>query len=295
MTRVIARSVESRRSLMHSASKAMVVAAVVLAGTILSLSGSRVPAQAPAGGPEHPIQADSQRARDAVAKQGAQITKLVEEQIQELQQQAEGLREKQHELRTAVRNRCGLSPENVMPILLGLERERFTLEIEVKLKAARREALAQMVAKEAKLVRERAGSDEILEHLNKIVEARRAELAALKQAREAKAVAEQEVKNAEADLAEAQIRLALRREELGKSHEDPVIDRLNQQLLEISLEVTQDQLRLELLKERLNVLENVQASLDDYKNTTEIELPRVLRLLEQAQTQLAQVKLAIPN
>ena len=116
-----------------------------------------------------------------------------------------------------------------------------------------------------------------------------------KQAREAKAVAEQNVKNAEADLAEAQIRLALRREELGKSHEDPVIDRLNQQLLEISLEVTQDQLRLELLKDRLNVLESVQALLDDYKNTTEIELPHVLRSLEQAQTQLAQLKLTIPN
>ena len=66
-----------------------------------------------------------------------------------------------------------------MPILLGLERDRFTLEIEVKLKAARRDALAQLVAKEAKLVQERAGSDEILEHLNKIVEARRADVAAL--------------------------------------------------------------------------------------------------------------------
>ena len=66
-------------------------------------------------------------------------------------------------------------------------------------------------------------------------------------------------------------------------------------LLEISLKATQDQLRLELLKERLNVIESVQAFLDDYKNTTEIELPRVLRSLEQAQTQLAQVKLAVPN
>ncbi len=165
----------------------------------------------------------------------------------------------------------------------------------MKLKAARRDSLAQLVAREAKLVQERAGSDEILEHLNKVIEARRIDLARKKQAREANAIAEQEVKDAEVNLAEAQIRVAVRREDLGKSHEETAIDRLNQQLLEISVEMTQDQLRLELLKERLTVLDSVQTLLDDYKNTTEIELPRVLRLLEQAQTQLAQVKLAIPN
>jgi hypothetical protein len=293
MPRVIARVAESRHSLTHSACKGLAV--VVLMGAIVSPSGSPVSAQAPAEKSEQPIPADSQRARDAVAKQGSQIIKLADEQIQELKKQADGLREKQHELRTAVRDRCGLSPENVTPILLGLERDRFTLEIEVKLKAARRDALAQLIAKEAKLVQERAGSDEILEHLNKVIEARRTDLARKKQAREANAIAEQEVRNAEVDLAEAQIRLAARREDLGKSHEDPAIDRLNQQLLEISVEMTQDQLRLELLKERLTVLDSVQTLLDDYKNTTEIELPRVLRLLEQAQTQLAQVKLAIPN
>jgi hypothetical protein len=293
MPRVIARVAESRHSLTHSACKGLAV--VVLMATILLPSGSPVSAQAPAREPEPPIRADSQQVRDAVVKQGTQIIKLADEQIQELKKQADGLREKQHELRTAVRDRCGLSPENVTPILLGLERDRFTLEIEVKLKAARRDALAQLIAKEAKLVQERAGSDEILEHLNKVIEARRTDLARKKQAREANAIAEQEVKDAEVNLAEAQIRVAVRREELGKSHEDPAIDRLNQQLLEISVEMTQDQLRLELLKERLTVLDSVQTLLDDYKNTTEIELPRVLRLLEQAQTQLAQVKLAIPN
>jgi hypothetical protein len=293
MPRIIARVVESRHSLTHSACKGLAV--VVLMGAIVSPSGSPVSAQAPAEKSEQPIPADSQRARDAVAKQGTQIIKLADEQIQELKKQADGLREKQHELRTAVRDRCGLSPENVTSILLGLERDRFTLEIEVKLKAARRDSLAQLVAREAKLVQERAGSDEILEHLNKVIEARRTDLARKKQAREANAIAEQEVKDAEVNLAEAQIRVAVRREELGKSHEDPAIDRLNQQLLEISVEMTQDQLRLELLKERLTVLDSVQTLLDDYKNTTEIELPSVLRLLEQAQTQLAQVKLAIPN
>ena len=293
MPRVIARVVASRHSLTHSASKGLAV--VVLMGAIVSPSGSPVSAQAPAEKPEQPIPADSQRARDAVAKQGTQIIKLADEQIQELEKQADGLREKQHELRTAVRDRCGLSPENVTPILLGLERDRFTLEIEVKLKAARRDSLAQLVAREAKLVQERAGSDEILEHLNKVIEARRTDLARKKQAREANAIAEQEVKDAEVNLAEARIRVAVRREDLGKSHEDSAIDRLNQQLLEISVEMTQDQLRLELLKERLTVLDSVQTLLDDYKNTTEIELPRVLRLLEQAQTQLAQVKLTFPN
>ena len=75
MSRVIARSVESHRSWMHSASKVVAVAAALLTGTILPPSGSRVSAQAPTGGPEQPIHADSLAARDAVAKQ---FTKAVD-------------------------------------------------------------------------------------------------------------------------------------------------------------------------------------------------------------------------
>jgi hypothetical protein len=65
---------------------------------------------------------------------------------------------------------------------------------------------------------------------------------------------------------------------------------LNRQLLDVSVEVTQDQLRLELLKERLAVLADVQGVLDEYKRVSESELPRVLRLLDQAESRLAEAK-----
>jgi hypothetical protein len=54
--------------------------------------------------------------------------------------------------------------------------------------------------------------------------------------------------------------------------------------------VTQDQLRLELLTERLTSLAETGRSLDEYKRVTESELPRVLRLLDQAESRLAEVK-----
>ena len=70
MPRVIARFVESRHSLMHSACKGLAVVAVVVVGTILPPSGSPVFAQAHVEKPEQPVQSDSERARDAAAKQG---------------------------------------------------------------------------------------------------------------------------------------------------------------------------------------------------------------------------------
>jgi hypothetical protein len=229
--------------------------------------------------------ADAQR--DAAIKSN-------ENEVRELKQRAEELREKQRELRQAVQKTCGLSPENVAPILLGLERDRFNLEIEVKLKTARRESIARIVAEQSKHAHDRAGTDEIVAQLKKLVAARQDALKYRQTLNDTATAGGSalEVTNAQADLAEAEIRLATRKVELGKSREDgdEVTDRLNRQLLDVSVGLTQDELRLQLISTKLDALGAAQNLLDDHKYTTESELPRVLRLLDQAETQLAGLK-----
>jgi hypothetical protein len=203
--------------------------------------------------------------------------------------QAENLCRVERELRGQIREKCGLSPENVMPVMLSFERDRFSLEIEVKLKSARKKDLAEAIAKQTDIARHR-GANEIVEHLKQIVDARQAVLAGVQAARNARGATDSEVKSAQADLAEAQIRLALRKEELAKAHSEAAIDQLNRQLLDVSIEVAQDELRLELLQERLKALAQAQGLLDDYEHLTGADLPRILRLLDQAETRLAEVK-----
>lgn len=231
-----------------------------------------------------------EQAAELATQQHIQILKALDAEVDQLSKRADEIRRSQRDLRDHVRQACGLSPENVTPVMLGLERDRFALEIEVKLKSARRQQLAETIAKETAVKSDRADLDEVLQHMQKIVEARQAMLAAQQAARNAKASSEIEFKNAQAELAEAQIRVALRKEELTKPREDTSVERLNRQLLELSVDVTQDQLRLELLKERLTALAAVQNVLDEYKNA-ETELPRVLRMLDQIQERQSLMKI----
>ena len=215
--------------------------------------------------------------------------------MHELKQQVDNLHGIERQFRGEVREKCGLSPENVMPIMLSLERDRFALEIEVKLKSARKKDLADAIAKETEVARQRGGDDQIADHLKQIVELRQAAVAALEAAQKVKVASVAEVNSAQADLAEAQIRLAQRKEELAKSHSEAAIDQLNRQLLDVSMAVTQDQLRLELLKERLASLADAGQFLDEYNRVAESELPRVLLLLDQAEVQLAANKRTLSN
>jgi chromosome segregation ATPase len=221
--------------------------------------------------------------------------KMLEDEVDRLKKEADELRGVQRDLRNQVRAKCGLSPENVMPVMLSLERDKFSLEIEFKLKSARKAGLADLIAKETAISRLSGDKDEVTGHLKHLVEARQAALALVTAAHNAASAPETDVRNAQAELAEAQIRLALRKEGLAKSHADADIDRLNRQLLDLSVEFAQDQLRLELLKEQLTALADVQGVLDEYKRVSESELPRVLRLLDQAESRMAEVKTLNPQ
>jgi hypothetical protein len=231
----------------------------------------------------------------ASQKSHAVALKMLEDEVDRLKKEGDELRGIQRDLRKQVRAKCGLSPENVMPVMLSLERDRFSLEIDFKLKSARKAGIADLIAKETAMSRLRGDKDEVTDHLRQLVETRQGALALVTAAHNAASAPETDVRNAQAELAEAQIRLALRKEELAKSHADADVDRLNQRLLDLSVEFAQDQLRLDLLKEQLTALADVQRLLEEYQRISESELPRVLRLLDQAESRVAEVKTLNPQ
>lgn len=266
--------------------KWLTVAATVLAGSPFAVISTRVLGQQTAT--EKPPEARQTGATSA--DESKLILRRLEAEVDQLRIQVEKLHQTERDLRSQVREKCGLSPENVMPIMLSLERDRFALEIEVKLKSAQKRDVADTIAKETEVARQRGGDDEIADHLKQIVDVRQAAVAALEAARKVRGASDADVKSAQAELAEAQIRLAQRKEELAKSHSEVAIGQLNRQLLDVSMGVTQDQLRLALLEDRLKSLAQAEGTLDNYKRVTESELPRILRLLDQAEGRLAETK-----
>jgi hypothetical protein len=150
------------------------------------------------------------------------------------------------------------------------------------LKDARRKKLTEIVADLAARADEKIKSDEVSEHMKKILESRRADLSELQRLREHQAASELDVRKAQADLAEAEIRLALRKEELRKSQADAGIERFNQQLREVSTDLVQDEMRLAMVLERLSRISTARRMLDEYTGIAEHELPQVNRTLEKA-------------
>ncbi len=194
--------------------------------------------------------------------------------------------QEQRSVRDEIINTCGLSPENVLPVLLAMEKERFALQIETELKRVRREHIEMMMADADKRAKSRTDADAVLRHLTKLVDVRTSTLAEVRTQHESGTVPLAEVLKAEADLAESQIRAEVRREDLAKSAADAEMGRLAQEAREVSLDLTQDEMRLKMLGGKLEGLKRARGKLDEYTRIAEIELPAINRQLQEVQTRL---------
>ena len=90
---------------------------------------------------------------DIAAKRQAQLDKAREEVFAKLEQQLDDLKSEnvklqseQKELRDEIYKRCGMSPENVVPSVLNIEREIFTSQIDLVEKERGKEVLAKQIA-----------------------------------------------------------------------------------------------------------------------------------------------------
>jgi len=242
----------------------------------LCVCGTYLAAQESSPKPDRQTEKGSQPPRSPAAGSNSaidQMTKLgidqIEKQLVRLMKERDSLLEERRMLRIEISGQCGLSPENAKPLMLSLERDRFTLQIALEPKRLHVHILTEMVHNMEKERQKRIDSDRVTEGLKKIVTVRRAIRDRLRTVPVTEPSHYVDFDKAEADLAEAEVRLALRGEEIAKSQGDGEMERLIRQLRELSNELMLDEVRLKELTDRLNRLQHVQELVEKYNAVNE--------------------------
>jgi hypothetical protein len=252
-----------------------------------------VPAADPApAGPKAapPTSKEESRGQPVEMEKKDQIERLAKE----IHQKRLDYLAEQRAYRKEIIEQCGVSPENVLPLLLALEKDWLGLKTEAMVKERREKVIEAMLAKAAGETEKPTKSDAVLQHLEKIIAVRKAALNRAQSVRKTNAIPESEVQQAEADLAEAEIRAELRKEELGKSQANAEAGRLAQQARELRIEVTMDVMRNGVLELKLGELRRARDMLDEYNRITEVELPALNRQLQELQIRLMQGQIDAP-
>jgi hypothetical protein len=207
-------------------------------------------------------------AAESTAKPDRRFIENLQREIDMLGERRNELRETQRRLRDKIVAESGLSPENVKPVMLELERNLFTFKLESETKRYHVRLLTEMVAKITAQATDRAKSDRVVEGLDKIVEARKKVLLDLRAAAASGAAPLAEAVKAEAEVVDAETRLALRREEIANPAVGGDLERLNRELRELSIGTALDEVRLKELELTLKKLRSVLNAVDEYNDFT---------------------------
>jgi hypothetical protein len=273
-----------------------------LAGSLKAQRESRVPAleKSPAKvseseGGQH---VESPRERDALERDArmekarqAYVAKL-EKQLDELKIRKRNLRDEQRSLREDIFKQCGMSPENVVPSLLNIEREILIARIDRAAKHGSRGALSNQVAEATAIAQKYLEADEILKNLESLVNDKAEALKSLQRLKETGMTSAAAVKTAEAELREAEIRTAARKEELTKGNGEAGAFKLNILVQENSVSIIQTEARLEVLLKEREKLSAVRNLVDAYNDITDGELPTINRLIDRLSEKFEDEKLS---
>ncbi len=231
--------------------------------------------------------------REQSAKDNAAALKREKVAEDQLSQQAMQLAGIAHDLRNQVLDRCGLSPENVLPTILELEKQKFNLGIEVELKQLRRDQLEKLVKESsAKAISaDDLANDPVAQDLQDLVALRLKTLQDAKEAAKAAAISAEELRQKQMELAEAKIRAERHKEGLIKAfigEPSPYA----QQLTELNLALTQDEARLAILSAKLATLNTVRDDVERYDQINGVELPGINQELQSLKTLIRKHELA---
>jgi hypothetical protein len=255
--------------------------AIAAAVVVLMLTGTRLFAA------EEPATARGESGTTATPSANSRTKEThidrIKAQLAQLTAEHHHLRDNREALARSIVDKCGLSPENVKPVMLELERERFTLRTTLLTKPLHIRFLTEKVEAITAEAKERAKSDIVAAALEKVIATRSNLLEELRKRMAVGTISATDVSKAEADLAEAQVRLALRREELAKAGGDGDLDRLNRELRELSISQFLEQARLHELDSKLKELQAVLNVVISYDDTNEriAGLSREIERLEQ--------------
>lgn len=230
----------------------------------------------------------------AAANKRAKLQEIsrLESEVGNLASQAKLLAKVERDLRTAIQNTCGLSPENVATTIIELEKEKFNLGIEVEVGSEVESTLRSFVEQSAGEAAKRNDSDLVLKNLTANAELKQAQLERVKKLVAEKTVSEEDVETRESDLRAAQIQVELRKEELAKTAK-PAGSQYSQRLADLVLKQQEDEARLKILGEKLANLEAVHDQVDKYNEIKDVELAELSKQLELLKERIRQNQLEL--
>lgn len=173
-----------------------------------------------------------------------------------------------NELRRVTR-RVDVSREGISAAATGLEEEAQKVSIELRAREARKQMMERVVAEIVKRSKEEAKADPILAELEGIVGMRMRELELAQKMHQAATVSMSEVEAMRAKVAEAKIRLLERREQAAKGAGTDTVKGLNDSLLMMSIDIAEQQARLEAVRETLASFERATELLERVDQTME--------------------------
>lgn len=213
---------------------------------ILVIASSAVAQQAPRV-PPNPYKTRIERALESLQQEEAKLEGM-EARLQDAEHERDEILARQISLREALIEHQ-MPPESVSEVLSKLALELIDVEVELHGKQGRIDAIEQAIAAQAARSREEADRDEVLAKLMQIVELRQTAVARMSEAWKVAQVGVLELQRAQVDLAEAELRLAVRRGELADGA--TALATLNEQLLETTIDVAELESRRKYISGRL--------------------------------------------
>jgi len=144
-----------------------------------------------------------------------------------------------------------LLPESVSEVMSALAMELIEVEVELYGKRGRIKSIEQAIDALAKKSQEEAGRDEVLAKLMEIVGIRQSTMAQMRALQERSVASEADLQSARAELAEAELRAAIRKNELAAGGGTAALAELNEQLRSATIDLAELEARREYISARL--------------------------------------------
>jgi len=200
-------------------------------------------------------------------------------------------------LREELRKITGRPYTTAEGVRLSVEKmgqEQQALELDLMAQSARRKAIDRAIALETDRLQQLVKKDPIADELAKVVRAREQELVRIRQLRDTAAASESDVIKAEATLAEAMARLLERREAAMTAAGGDVLTSWNRELLNLSVDEAEKQMRYKVLTERLDRMAEA-SKLLDHMEQLQAERSSVQKVLEERVNDVARLEMQAMN
>lgn len=210
------------------------------------------------------------------------------EEVEDAKRRAAEMQERAQALRLKVRQLAGradVSSAGVTNAVTRLEEEKQRLELDLRGKNAKREALAQQIAEAAKAIETKVAGDAIAAELKKVVEARELTLKNVEQVFANGQASQSDVSESVAKLAEARSKLLQQQRDAALAAGGQALIDMNKELMSLSVDVRALQAQLDFINDRLPGLAAAAEQLDGLQQV-ESQLTRANSAMEQTNESL---------